>query len=592
MDRAALDTLLAELRSFGTDHQTVEAKRASSRLPDTAQETLIAFANADGGTLLLGVDEQDGQFEVVGVENPALVTSALQAASAELEPPLRPRISMVDYADDRKVIVAEVAPLPRTARPCHRRADGPHNGSFIRVGDADQRLSSIEVGEMLANRAGNDLSRRPAPPGAGLDTAEAEVFAARIRAGNEREADQDTAGLLRRWGALLDEGVSIAGVLALGEDPAALSPAARIAYRVLPVDREASDERFKSRHLEGRIGTLLDDTMQLLERDLETRQVTRRGRVYDDLDVPRVALREVVANALLHRSLSPEMETASVAIEISTEAIVVTSPGGLHVTADPSELGLAPISGVRNLTLVRLCERLTSPAGDRIIENQASGIAAADAASHDLGVMPPLFVDLPASFQVVMLREQLDIAAALGTLRGTPLAGDASAYRLLAGARRLDHARQHVVASPLARVDLDARLAARILAPAAPEDAAALLRDLERIGALARRHSRQRTTWVARSAITGEQPSTTRRERRERIDDLVLAIARSQSGELRSSDIMRALGFRSTRSANTWINRAVDKGLIEPNTDNPFAPSRAYRLTPTGRALGRRLQEH
>ena len=113
--------------------------------------------------------------------------------------------------------------------------------------------------------------------------------------------------------------------------------------------------------------------MNRLRRDLDPVQVERDGHVFDDFDVPLVAAREIVGNALLHRSLSEAQESASVAIEVSDEAVMVTSPGGVHVTADPALLGLDTISGVRNFTLVHVCEQLQTPSGARIVENQASG---------------------------------------------------------------------------------------------------------------------------------------------------------------------------------------------------------------------------
>src|SRR3954462_15447982 len=92
MDREALETVLAELRAFRADHQWVEAKRAGTALPETIWETLSAFANADGGMILLGVHEADGAFDIVGVEDPARIQTALETACVEMSPPLRPRI--------------------------------------------------------------------------------------------------------------------------------------------------------------------------------------------------------------------------------------------------------------------------------------------------------------------------------------------------------------------------------------------------------------------------------------------------------------------------------------------------------------------
>jgi ATP-dependent DNA helicase RecG len=586
MDELLFRRLLSELRTHRTDHQTIEAKRAKNALPATSHETLSAFGNADGGFFLLGVDEGDGDFEVTGVADPAKLQQDFSSLCNLMEPPLRAVITLIEH-EAKTVLAAEIAPVPRYLRPCHRRSDGPYQGSFVRVGDADQALSRDEVDEMLAERAGHgDLTARPSPRGAKLDPLAIAVFIDRLRELHAPDTDADV--LQRQFGVIVDGEPSIAGVLSLGDGPQTFMGAARIAYRVLPTVAAPQGSRFSGEHAEGTIGELLDGAMRLFERDLRTFQVVGDdGHVRDELDVPREALREILSNALLHRSFTTRQETKSIAIEITEMAVVITSPGGLHVGADLARLGLDPVSGVRNLSLVRICQPLKTPAGARIIENQASGIANADQACHRAGAMPALFLDLPDMFQVVLLRGSLptDRATEALELRNVSPVGDA--LRVASVAFALEESVEALPTVPLARLALDARLGARALAPSTAEDAASVLRRLEDARVLQRRASRHTPSWVVSDVVRAvpadaksKQPH--RSSKQSRVPELLIAIAESPASRLASSGIGAALGLKSPTSINRWIRHALGDELIEASSDNPTDPTKTYSLTPAG----------
>lgn len=63
------DKFLDKAIKNGEDEH-IEFKEAKNDFPKDALETISAFANTDGGYLILGVKEiEDGKFEAVGVKN-------------------------------------------------------------------------------------------------------------------------------------------------------------------------------------------------------------------------------------------------------------------------------------------------------------------------------------------------------------------------------------------------------------------------------------------------------------------------------------------------------------------------------------------
>jgi DNA-binding MarR family transcriptional regulator len=83
---------------------------------------------------------------------------------------------------------------------------------------------------------------------------------------------------------------------------------------------------------------------------------------------------------------------------------------------------------------------------------------------------------------------------------------------------------------------------------------------------------------------------TARPRKRDRTDDLLVAIAESPAGEMQSHELGDALGLSSSSSVSRWVNRALEKRLIEPTAGSEYSPTRAYRLTRSGAALAERVQ--
>ena len=111
--------------------------------PADAAKTLVAFANADGGRLLVGI--HDG--EVDGV-SPARANDIRQAALDHTTPPVRTHVEELQLPDasarPRTVLVVRVDP-GRTLT----------NGlCLLRIGDETRRLGTAQHQEFLFDRGG------------------------------------------------------------------------------------------------------------------------------------------------------------------------------------------------------------------------------------------------------------------------------------------------------------------------------------------------------------------------------------------------------------------------------------------------------
>lgn len=135
----------------------LEAKAAQGGLPDTLWDSYSAFANTDGGCILLGVKERDDHsLYVVGLKDAEKMKKDFwnmvnnrQKVSVNLMTEHRVRIESVNGKD---IIVLEVPRAERTSRPVYKGLD-PRNGTYRRNGEGDYLCSLEEVSAMFRDAA-------------------------------------------------------------------------------------------------------------------------------------------------------------------------------------------------------------------------------------------------------------------------------------------------------------------------------------------------------------------------------------------------------------------------------------------------------
>lgn len=109
-----LEGLINELKIIGAEGQAVEVK---SGVGKNIRETLSAFANGDGGILLIGLSEDDGFTPVDGFDAKK-ARDAVAARCEELTPAVRP-VVQIHKREGSSVVVVEVSPLHREDKPCY-----------------------------------------------------------------------------------------------------------------------------------------------------------------------------------------------------------------------------------------------------------------------------------------------------------------------------------------------------------------------------------------------------------------------------------------------------------------------------------------
>ena len=155
-----------DLRQY-RENNRLEAKKAQGGLPRSIWETYSAFANTDGGLILLGVVEnkEDKSFSAVPLEDPSQLAADFWntlcipgVVSVNL---LQPQDIRVVESDGHEIVVIHI-PRATAAQTPVFIGPSPFGGTYLRRGEGDYRCTAEEVHAMLhdADPTGAALRRR------------------------------------------------------------------------------------------------------------------------------------------------------------------------------------------------------------------------------------------------------------------------------------------------------------------------------------------------------------------------------------------------------------------------------------------------
>jgi len=407
------------LRFYGTDVFEVEAKAAKGGLPKSVRETLSAFSNTRGGTLILGLSEDDG-FATVALSDPAKLAADLASMCAtELDPPVRPLIQTHSF-DGHAVVTAEIPELARSDKPCYYKGAGMVKGSYLRVHDGDHLMTSYEVQVMLSSR-GQPRDDEEVVPGSSLADLDPELvrgFVERLQASRPRVFgglnDSETLAMtnLAKKEDSGDYQLTVAGLLSLGSYPQKFFPQLMVTFAHYQSDDgdDGDDGRrfVENVAIEGALPVMVHESLSTIKRNMSSRSIPTNYGAAQIWEYPETALREAIVNALVHRDLSSAARGAQVQVEMFPSRLSIRNPGGLFGPVSEDLLGEAGVSSSRNATLLKALEDVRLPGDERTVcENRGSGIRAMLAALRRADMSLPEFKDRLSSFTVTFPNHSL-----------------------------------------------------------------------------------------------------------------------------------------------------------------------------------------
>lgn len=400
--RFILSEFISLARKTGTDTQRVEVKAAKDKLPKDIAETFSAFANGSGGVLVCGLSEKEGFTPVEGFMARSIIDGIAQVCSEKLEPPIRCTIEIVDF-EGSPVVVAYIPETQPFLKPCYIKARNLYDGSFIRSGDGDRHLSRYEIDRLLENRTQPRYDANVVPDAemSEFDKRLVLSFLERERANSPHVfASLSDEEALLSMRAIADDGTgklrpTLAGIMAFALHPQRHFPRANVTFAVFTGSSKANAgaQRFvDSRTIIGSIPVMIAETLASVRRNMKVASFVQGAFRTDVPDYPEAAIREAVANALMHRDYSPEGVASQIQVNMYSDRIEILNPGGLFGTVTVDNLGTYGASASRNTFLSRILESTPYPTGypetGYVVENKGTGYAQIQSSLLNAGMEP------------------------------------------------------------------------------------------------------------------------------------------------------------------------------------------------------------
>ena len=372
-----------------SESQTTEFMEVSSdTLPSDLWEVVSAFANADGGTIYLGIKSNS---EVVGIDiiyHDKLIRDLNTLCSSAFNHKIYPEINITED----QVIKAYIPPVAATMRPIYSSKRALPKGGKVRVGTSNVSIDDEWMRRFArAANGGAELSEFDADYHEYFLTEAIERY---LEAVKEKRGDVyrdlDEEVILKKLRAITSEKkITLFGLLAFSNSyglQELTAPTVNIAVthyagtsKVNPTD--ISEVSLDDKEYDGNVPYQFENALNLILSKMPVRSsIADEGKRQSDLAIPKLAIRETLANALGHRDYSTYR--SRVQVDIYADRVEFANPGRSLVPIEDLEKAHPQ---TRNPLLMNYLKDL------RIVEHRGRGIKTIINSLKDAGLAEPSF---------------------------------------------------------------------------------------------------------------------------------------------------------------------------------------------------------
>ncbi|MBE0689949.1 MAG: putative DNA binding domain-containing protein [Anaerolineae bacterium] len=362
---------------------------------DKLAEMLVAFANTDGGMIVIGL-KSDGDYAAT-IERDAL-TKTLKEAE-ELCSPMVTTGSWEDVELEKGIVYA--IRVPRSIE-LHALSDGR---VLLRDSISNRPVGGQEILKLASAKSTGDYESQHVPGATKDDFSKKMVdeYLAKRAERTKRPYNGKIDDLLREIGAVDNAGrATVGGILLLSEYPQHWLPQSGIVFAKFvgktPRGENSLAGYTRREELTGPLPRIVEAAWNLVWSEMAVSAVVKGLEREEKYEYPQFAVREAIVNAICHRDY--RIKGRRIEIRMYSDRLEVISPGGLP--------GFITIENIVDEHFSRNPRIVNGLFQWGYIEELGLGIDRMLEVMQDAGHAPPVFDARPYSFAVTLrnVREQ------------------------------------------------------------------------------------------------------------------------------------------------------------------------------------------
>lgn len=375
-------------QDYQPEKDNIEYKLVSTgKLPDDIWECISAFSNMDGGTIFLGSSNTGTRIGVPTASIDNLQKDLATLATSGFNHKLYPEI-IVEKGNIIKILIP---PVPASLRPIYSTKRGIKDGGRVRIGSTNHKLDDEWIKRFaISARGGAELVELRADPKLVFDDKVLERFKALVlQKRGSVYSGLTKEELLIKLRAITDQGVTLFGLLAFSNAYSLqelTAPTINIAVthysgasKVNPDDAE--EVSLDDKEFSGNAVSQFEEALKFILSKLPVRsRIDPEGKRRQHYVIPIIALRETLANSIVHRDYTTY--SSRIQIDIYSDRIEFSNPGRSLVPLENIETAH---SETRNPLLMNYLRDFN------ITEQRGRGIRTIKSSLKSVGLAEPKF---------------------------------------------------------------------------------------------------------------------------------------------------------------------------------------------------------